>query len=271
MSLIAESALWVGGIGLGCGAALAVAAKYLGVHEDPRIEKLTELLPGVNCGGCGFAGCAAYAAAIAGGAPTNLCAPGGPETVAKLAAFMGVAATAAVRRVAVVLCGGGDSETVKRFAYDGLTDCAAAAAVGGGEKGCGYGCLGYGACVRACPVNAIDLIDGVAVVRAADCIGCGKCVATCPRALIKLVPAERTIHVLCSSRDKGPVVRKLCGVGCIACRICTKLADGAINMDGFLAVVDYTKPLINPEVVAKCPAKCIRQSPAPAAPAPQGT
>jgi len=261
MDPITTSTLWIGGIGFVSAAALAVAEKYLSVPQDPRIGKVTELLPGANCGGCGFAGCADYARAIvADNAECNLCAPGGPACAAAVAAFLGRAASALERRAALVLCCGDDTEATRRAAYNGINDCAAAQATAGGDKGCTYGCLGYGSCARICPVSAITVVSGLAKVDKAACIACGKCVAACPRKLIKLVPAAATIHVLCSSKDKGPAVKKVCGTGCIGCRLCTKLADGAIAMDGFLAVVDYAKPLTNEDVIEKCPAKCIRKA-----------
>jgi Na+-translocating ferredoxin:NAD+ oxidoreductase RNF subunit RnfB len=265
MDPITTSTLCVGGIGLASAAALAVADKYLSVAEDPRIAQAAALLPGANCGGCGYAGCADYARALVlNGAECSLCAPGGAACASALAAFLGRAAAAHVPRAALVLCCGDDAEAVRRFAYNGITDCAAAQATAGGDKGCSYGCLGYGSCARVCPVNAIAVERGLAVVNKARCIACGKCVPACPRKLIKLVPAAASIHVLCSSKDKGPAVKRVCGTGCIGCRLCTKLADGAIAVDGFLAVVDYAKPLTNEEVVAKCPAGCIRKDGAPA-------
>ena len=265
MDLVITSTLWIGSIGFVSAVALALADKFLSVPEDPRVAQLAALLPGVNCGGCGFAGCADYARAIAlHGAAPDLCAPGGPECACAIAAFLGVEASVREKRTALVLCCGDDAEAVRRAAYNGIADCAAAQATAGGDKGCTYGCLGYGSCARICPVNAIAVVNGLAVVDKARCIACGKCVAACPRKIIKLVPASALIHVLCSSKDKGPAVKKVCGTGCIGCRLCTKLADGAITMDGFLAVVDYAKPLTNEETVAKCPVHCIRKdAPAP--------
>jgi electron transport complex protein RnfB len=261
MDPILTSTLCIGGIGLASAAALAVAEKFFSVQEDPRVGKVAELLPGVNCGGCGYAGCADYARAIVlHGAPCTLCAPGGATCAHAVAAFLGMEAVALEKRVALVLCCGDDSEATRRAAYNGITDCAAAQATAGGDKGCTYGCLGYGSCARICPVDAISIQNGLAKVDKAACIACGKCVAACPRKIIKLVPAAAEIHVLCSSKDKGPAVKKVCGTGCIGCRMCTKFADGAINMDGFLAVVDYTKPLTNEETIAKCPVKCIRKA-----------
>jgi electron transport complex protein RnfB len=264
MDPITTSTLCVGGIGLVSAAALAIADKYLSLPEDPRVAHVTGLLPGVNCGGCGFAGCAEYARAIVlHGAECNLCAPGGTACAHAIAASLGLEAVAREKRTALVLCCGDDTEAVRRFAYNGITDCAAAQATAGGDKGCAYGCLGYGTCARVCPVNAITVVRGLAKVDKERCISCGKCISACPRKLIKLVPASATIHVLCSSKDKGPAVKKVCGTGCIGCRICTKTADGAIAMDGFLAVVDYTITLTNEETVAKCPAQCIRKDGSP--------
>ncbi len=259
--IILQSTLWLGGVGLVSAVALAIADKYLTVPEDPRIGKVAGLLPGANCGGCGFAGCADYARAIVlNNTDLNRCAPGGAACANAIAAFLGKAASAAAeKRTALVLCCGDNTETLRRAAYNGITDCAAAQATAGGDKGCSYGCLGYGSCARVCPVNAISVVNGLAKVDKTRCIACGKCVAVCPRKLIKLVPASATIHVLCSSKDKGPAVKKVCGTGCIGCRLCTKLSEGAIAMDGFLAVVDYDKPLTNEEVAAKCPGHCIRK------------
>ncbi|MBN1556727.1 MAG: RnfABCDGE type electron transport complex subunit B [Lentisphaerae bacterium] len=250
----------IGGAGLVCGAALAFAARFLAVHEDPRIEKVLDILPGANCGGCAYAGCADYARAIVvDNAPINLCAPGGQEVIDRLAAFLGVASQTRERNVAIVLCGGDDEHAGRKFDYNGIADCAAAHAVAGGDKQCVFGCLGYGTCARVCPVGAIEITpQRIARVHPDVCIGCGACVDACPRHLIRLVPAERRIHVLCSSKDKGPRVKEVCTVGCIGCTRCTRLAENeAIRMDGALAVVDYSKDLESEAVIEKCPTRCI--------------
>jgi electron transport complex protein RnfB len=260
MSYWVFSILWIGGIGALCGTALAFAARYLSVEEDPRIEQVTGELPGANCGGCGFAGCADYAKAlVTTGVAANLCPICNSTALVRIAAIFGRTVEAVERKVARIRCGGNDSESLRRFAYNGIADCAAASATGGGDKACSYGCLGYGTCARICPVGAITVSDGLASVNPATCISCGKCVPACPRGLITLVPAAAKIHVLCSSKDKGPVVKKVCGVGCIGCTLCVKLSDGAIAMDGFLAKIDYSKPLINDLLVEKCPGHCIKK------------
>jgi ferredoxin len=162
-------------------------------------------------------------------------------------------------KVAIVLCGGDDTKAGRRFAYNGVADCRAASEVGGGDKKCRYGCLGYGSCARVCPVGAIEITDErCAVVHPEICIGCGSCVDACPRSLIKLVPRSGRIHVLCSSKDKRSIVKQACRVGCIACGLCVKLAgNGAIRIRDRLAVIDYSKDLTADGIAERCPSGCI--------------
>ena len=243
---------------------LSVADKYLTVEEDPRIGLVTAALPGANCGGCGFAGCGDYARAlVAQTAPVGACTAGGDSVNAEIAKILGVEAGKTERRVALVKCCGTRSEAIRIGDYNGICDCASAAATAGGDKGCRFGCLGYGACANVCPKHAISIVDGLAVVDKRLCIGCGKCVAVCPRKLIELVPAAATIHVLCNNPLRGPEVRKVCGVGCMGCHICEKLSGGKeaghFTFDRFLAKVNYENPPTDAVVADKCPAKCIRE------------
>ena len=246
----------IGLTGLGCGLLLAMAARFLAVHEDERIEALTECLPGINCGACGMAGCADYARAIIqDDAPVNLCKPGGEETLRAICSYLGIEAQAGEREVALVLCGGHDGVAKHQAAYNGIADCTAAERIGGDGKACPFGCLGLGSCARVCPVNAIEITgQRLAVVHPALCIGCQACVKACPRRLIRMVPESRRVHILCRSTDRGPVVRKYCEVGCIGCNRCVKAVDRqGIAMDGALAVVDYTTPIEDVTVAGTCP------------------
>ncbi len=260
-SFVLLSIIVIAGFGLVAGVVLAVASKYLSVPEDPRIEAITALLPGVNCGGCGLAGCADYANAIVTkNMAVNLCGPGGAECAKNIAAYLGVTTETTAPKTALVHCRGDRTHAKQKFLYNGIADCAAAAAMAGGDKACPYGCLGYGSCARVCPTRAIEVIDGVAVVHAERCIACGRCIATCPRQIIHMVPAEPTLRVFCSSKDKGPVVKHYCKVGCIGCRICTKAAGEAFVVNGFLATRNYAHPCSSDEAAEKCPAKCIAKS-----------
>lgn len=266
MSAVIIATIVVAGIGAAAALVLAVADRYLSVREDPRIGLVTAALPGANCGGCGFAGCGDYARALVEGkAAPGACAPGGQAVNAEIAKILGVAAEETERRVALVKCGGSRSEATRVGDYNGLADCAAAAATAGGDKGCGFGCLGYGACAHVCPQRAIRIEDGLAKVEKRLCIGCGKCVAACPRHLIELVPAKATIHVLCANPLRGPAVTKVCGVGCMGCHLCERHSGGAeaghFTFDGFLAKVNYANPPTDPSVVEKCPRKCMAVDP----------
>ena len=256
----------IAGIGLVAAVVLAIADKYLSVREDPRIGMVTAELPGANCGGCGFAGCDGYARAlVAGTASVGACSACDAKAAEAIAKILGVAAAATEKRVALVKCCGTRSEALRVGDYNGICDCNVAAATAGGDKGCTYGCLGYGACANVCPKHAIMIRDGLAKVDERLCIGCGKCASVCPKKLIEMVPASATIHVLCSNPEKGPEVRKVCGVGCMGCHLCEKNSGGKeaghFTFNGFLAKVNYENPPTDAQIVAKCPAKCMAEDP----------
>ena len=224
--------LSLGCIGMIAAVALGFAAKKFAVEVDPRELAALEVLPGINCGACGFPGCAGYAkAVIAGSADLNQCPPGGAEVVARLARILGVEATAAARQIAVVVCQGDNQRAQLKYRYLGLEDCTAAQKIADGPKACPGGCLGLGSCQQACPFGAIEMTaDGLAVISREKCTGCRKCLAVCPRDVIRMTPYESAVHVLCNSHDKGAVVRKYCQVGCIGCHICQKTVPQAYKI-----------------------------------------
>ena len=240
--------------------ALGLAAKKFAVYVDPRELAALEVLPGANCGACGFPGCAGYAKAlVAGDIDLNQCPPGGADVVAKLAHILGIEASAAVRQTAVVLCQGDNRKAQLKYHYLGLEDCTAAQRIADGPKVCPGGCLGLASCQRACPFDAIEMTaDGLAVISREKCTGCRKCVAVCPRSVIRMTPFESTIHVLCNSHDKGVVSRKYCKVACIGCNICQKTVPDAYIIKDYLAEVIYENHENALEALEKCPTKCIR-------------
>ncbi len=239
------------------GAILGFAAKVFAVQKDPKEEAVLGCLPGANCGGCGFPGCAGYAAAVAAGkADVNRCAAGGAAVAAQIGEIMGVTAEATVRKVAVVHCTGCGVDHTK-YNYEGVKDCLSASLMsGGGPLGCDYGCLGFGSCEKVCPFDAIHVKDGVAVVDEEKCKACEKCVDVCPRHIIALEPYKTKKHVAipCSSKAKGPVVTKVCSNGCIGCSLCAKACPKqAITVENFLARIDYDKCVGCGLCAQKCP------------------
>lgn len=243
------------GLGLLMGALLALASKLFAVKKDEKAEAIKECLPGANCGGCGYSGCEAYAAAVsAGDAPVNKCSVGGAEAASKIAQIMGVDAGEQVRMRAQVMCSGTGEYAKKKYIYEGIDDCVAASKIGGGDKMCKNGCIGLGNCVRACPFDAIVVENGVAAVDYSKCKGCGICVSACPKGIIKLIPFDAKHWVGCMSVDDGKNTRKVCDVGCISCKICQKNCPaGAINVDNFVASIDYDKCTGCDICTDKCP------------------
>lgn len=253
----------MGGMGLLFAVGLAIADKKLAVEEDPRVSRAVDILPGLNCGGCGYPGCRGYAeSVVAGTAPLDRCNPGGAETIAGLSDIMGVEAGAFVKRVAVLHCQGGEAQSPQRARYEGPKTCAAAALVQSGFKACTWGCLGLGDCVQVCRFDAIRIgASGLPVVDPARCTACMACVNACPRSLLRVHPVqEARMLVLCSNRDPGLVAKKACTVACIGCGICAKRdPDGAVTIQQNLAVVDYAKiTAARAETVEKCPTGAIK-------------
>lgn len=258
---ILYAVLVLGIVGAVLGLLLAIASRVFHVEADERQELISEVLPGANCGGCGFAGCAAFAGAVVSGeAPVGGCSVGGTPVAEKVAEIMGVTAEEQQRRVALVACSGTDVNTNKKFSYQGLEDCVAAMKVQEGPTSCVYACLGMGNCVNACLFDAIHIGEGgIAVVDREKCTGCMACVKTCPRGIIRDVPYDSHVDVPCHSKDKGPQTRKDCAVGCIACKLCEKACEfDAIHVEENLARIDFEKCTQCGACVEKCPQKIIR-------------
>ena len=247
----------MGGLGILFSVGLSIADKKLYVEEDPRIAQVIEELPGVNCGGCGLPGCAAFAESVVlGESEITACPVNSDDGSAAIAEIMGVEITTSERLLARVLCQGGEYETAKKGVYSGIKTCIAATFAGGGDKLCSYGCIGYGDCVVSCPFDAIYMNDnGLPVVIDAKCTGCGNCVKACPRNIIELHPESHKLFVLCKNEDSPKESRKICTRACIGCGICVRLAgEGHMEMKNDLAIVNYdvygTEPMLPTD---KCP------------------
>ena len=240
-NLIAPLAV-VAGCGLLLGILLAVAAALLKTKADETLETVLDLLPGANCGGCGFAGCEDYARALVNDeATTTACTVGGRELVVALSVLLGANDPDVSRKVAFVHCSGKLGNTEKSLIYQGVPTCKSLSVIGFDGQ-CYFGCLGLGDCVAHCEFGAIQLRDGVASVDAGKCVGCGKCAFYCPKNLITLHWAKNMPAVACRNTDKGSIVRTACRVGCIGCKLCEKACKySAVTVRGNLARVDYEK------------------------------
>lgn len=259
-----SAVIGLGTLGLLFGSGLAFASKKFAVEIDPKIEEINLALPGVNCGACGFPGCAGYAEAIATkNVALNKCSPGGPEVQTKIAAIMGLEVSEfSEPKVAVVQCGGGHEQAKVKFVYQGIQDCAAAEIIAKGAKACKYGCLGLGSCVRACPFDAMYMgDDGLPVVIEEKCTACNICVTTCPRGIMALIPRSQTVYLACVSQDRGKAVKDVCSVGCTGCTLCANpkfTPSGCIKMDGNLPVILNSSADDISVAVEKCPANCFK-------------
>ncbi|MBM7613573.1 RnfABCDGE type electron transport complex subunit B [Alkaliphilus hydrothermalis] len=252
--------LSLGGMGLLFGAGLAYASKKFGVEVDPKLALIRDALPGANCGGCGVPGCDSFAKAVLeGSAPVTGCPVGGAACAEALGKIMGVEADSEARQVAKVICNGDTVKCKERFEYQGIQDCVAASMVAGGSKSCAYGCLGLATCVRACPFDAIEIVDGrIAKIIPEKCTACGKCIEVCPKKVIDMVPYAQDVVITCNNKEAGKVVRQKCSVGCIACRICVKSCPyDAIDFENNLAFINYEKCTNCFVCVEKCPTKAI--------------
>lgn len=253
------------GLGIVSAIILYFVAKKFHVEEDPKIDEVTSILPGANCGGCGFAGCRNFAEACVNAETLDslFCPVGGNALMEDVAKSLGKQAVTQVPMIAVVRCSGSLQAREKRSMYDGPRSCAIAHGLSRGETGCQYGCLWQGDCVDACQFGAMyrDVKTGLPVVIQEKCVACGACVKACPRGLIELRlkgPKDRRVYVSCMSEDKAHIALKHCKVTCIGCGQCFKVCPfGAITMKDSLAYIDDEKCKLCRKCVAVCPTKAI--------------
>ncbi len=255
--IIIKSVLFLAGLGCLCGIVLSIASVVFQVYEDPRVEAVLDVLPGANCGGCGFAGCSSYAAAVVNdpNVGAGACVAGGADTSEKVGELTGKSAGSAEPMISVRRCVKDDGQVALKYEYQGVPSCAAAHKMGGADA-CEYSCLGFGDCVKACPFGAMIIHNGLVRIDPALCIGCGVCVRTCPRGILEVIPANARVMIYCSSTDKGKAVTSVCKAGCISCLACTKKCPAkAIKLVDKKIVIDHKKCL---EYGDECEMACLK-------------
>lgn len=253
-------------IGVTASLILGVASRVFYVEEDPRVEALIEVLPGSNCGGCGYAGCSGYAEAVLKdpAVPANLCVAGSATTTQDVGALSGKAAEACAPRMSFRRCAKTEGVMKQRFVYEGLSSCAAAVALDDASDQCVYSCLGLGDCQRACPFDAIVMKEGMATIIVDRCVACGKCIPACPRQVLQIVPHEHRVMVFCGTRNKGKAAMDSCAIGCINCNACVRKCPAeAITVNDNRIEIDHAKcmgygPGCDEVCVDACPRSILR-------------
>jgi formate dehydrogenase (NADP+) beta subunit len=234
--------LVMGGVGAACGIGLALASKVFHVQVDPKIEAVSDALPGANCGGCGFPGCGANAVAIVQGRSSpSSCVAGGPDLAAQIGTLMGVKVEAREPDIACPGCTYGTQDADLKYAYGGIRDCRAAALLGGGSKVCPIGCLGLGTCVRACPFGALSMgPDNLPVVDVEKCTGCGTCERICPKHIITLTSNSRRIQGEYKTDECTAPCQRACPAGIDIPRYIHEISEG--DYLGAVRVIKETNP-----------------------------
>jgi electron transport complex protein RnfB len=258
-TLLIQSMAVLGGLGLAIGIMLIAASKKFKVETNPLVDEVLEILPGANCGACGYAGCADFAEhVVEENAPLTGCPVGGFEVARQIGSIMGQEVSEGDKEYPYIRCNGGVN-CIDRFDYEGMEDCKAVMMLSDGEKGCNYGCMGRGTCVRACPFDAIHIGDDrLPRVNRNLCKSCGLCIEACPNDILVFAKEIEKVHVQCRSHDKGKTVKAVCEFGCIGCKLCEKACPvDAVKVTNFLAEIDQAKCTACGACVEKCPQSCI--------------
>ena len=265
-NLIVLALIVLGAIGIISAVVLYFVAQKFKVIENPKIDEVAEVLPQANCGGCGFAGCRAFAEAMVKAETMEgfFCPVGGNDLAKQIAPILGVVAEEKDPMIAVIRCSGSKQHAVAKFTYDGPASCKFTHQLSSGESGCKYGCLGEGDCVAACSFDAMymDILTGLPVVKD-NCVACGACVKACPRNIIEMRKRgkkDRRIFVSCVNMEKGAPAKKNCEVACTGCSLCLKECKfDAISIQNNLAYIDFEKCTLCRKCVAVCPTNVIHE------------
>ena len=235
------------------------------VYENPLIDEVLKVLPGVNCGGCGHPSCRGFAVACINAESLNnmVCTVGRRPTMELVATIVGKRARSIVPTLAVVKCGGECDFRPRTNHYDGVSSCAIVHNLYGGATGCSWGCLGLGDCEVACKFDALHInkITQLPEINEEKCVSCNACVKACPKLIIELRKNKhksRRIYVNCSNKHKGEGIIKSCAVACTGCEKCVEeCAYDAISIANNLAYINSEKCTLCRRCVDVCPTSAI--------------
>ncbi|MBF0209305.1 MAG: FAD-dependent oxidoreductase [Desulfamplus sp.] len=250
-----QSILLMGGLGLIIGGALAFASKIFYVYVDPKVEAITNVLPGANCGGCGYPGCGPNAEAISiGKSSPSSCVAAGADVAIAIAQIMGVSVSAKEPEIARAGCYYGTKDADIKYLYGGINDCRAASMVFGGMKECNIGCLGFGTCVKACMFGALTMGEhGLPVVDTKKCTGCGSCQKACPKNIIRLTSVSMRIMREYTEDKCITPCQRACPTGIDIREYLDRIRRG--DNAGAVQVIKERNPF--PTVIGRiCPAPC---------------
>ena len=266
-------AVALGVIGAIAAALLCIVVRRFAVKEDERVEQVEALLPGANCGACGFLGCHDFALqCVRLGGPEGISCPGaGPDGMAAIAALFGMTGGTAAKNVAVLRCNGTCASRHPLSIYSGPQGCNMESMIVSGPLTCAFGCIQCGDCVKACPFEAMkmDPVTNLPEIDENKCTGCGICAGTCPRNLLTIQPSGpkgRRVWVACSNRHRGTIARKECDSACIGCGKCERVCPfGAVSITDNVATIDPALCRLCRKCVAVCPTGAIHTANFPSA------
>ena len=260
--MVVTSVLSLLALGFICAVVLSAASRVFYVEEDPRVEAICEALPGANCGGCGYAGCEAYAIAVITDAlvAADLCCAGGAEVSISVSELSGKAAGSSDPQISFRRCVKDEGKVQKKYGYEGVISCASAKLLQDGPDDCKYSCIGYGDCVRACPFDAMYIENNLVVIDPDKCTACGVCIKTCPNDVLEMTPRRARVQVICSTKDKLKAVMNVCEAGCINCLKCVKACPAKVisQVDGKIQIDQDNCLAYGPDCAEVCVDVCPR-------------